>query len=350
MEKEWSLAEIWNGCLNQVEDEPLKARSYLHASELGGSFVDIFYRMKATPYTNKFSAVNMRKMEIGKLMEGIVRFVLKRAGLLKVAQENVDYQIPGMLETHGRLDFVAGGQVDLKQAESTVAFIKLLYEELGWPERYLTIADNTLEYARKLAGKDNRNVLALYVMEIKSVGDFVYRMLEAAARPMNFHHLQGFHYLIGKGMKKAKIEYVSREDGRLMEKTIINGKESYQEYQTWIGQMTDYYKTGKQPPLEPLILFNEDSCSFNKNTVGVEWSKYLTMLYGFENPEAYRNYTIPKVEAWNRVFKRCVGCMTMTQANKDYITEAKKLFPDWDRLVDLGKLKGVLREENQEAA
>jgi len=341
--------DIWNGAFQQIPDEPIKSRSYLYASELGTPFIEAFLKMKGTPFTNTFSGTNRCKMEVGKLMESIVRFVLKRAGIMKAAQKTVDHQISGLLEVHGRLDFIAGGAVDLQQAETCTSVIKILFQDLEYPPIFAWIADQTLNYARKLAGRSNEP-LELYVMEVKSLSDFVYRMLEQAVRAMNFHHVQVYHYLLGENMKIGKVTYISREDARLMEKTVPNNKESHREYENWITEITDYYRSNTRPPLEPLMVFNEDTCSFNKNTIGVEWSKYLKLLYGFETGQDYRNYAMPKVESWNRVYKRCVGCQNMTAANKEHIAEAKKLFPDWDRLVDLGKLKGVTREENQEAA
>lgn len=348
MAKKWSLTDVWNGAFQQMEDEPIKARPYLHASELGAPFIETFLKMKGTPYTNTFTGANRRKMEMGKMMEAIVRFVLKRAGILKMNQENVDYQIPGYLETHGRLDFVAGGAVDLQQADECNALIKVMFDELAFPKIFQWIADQTLQYARQLAGRPNQP-LDLYVLEIKSVGDFMYRLLEKATRALNFHHMQGFHYLLGKGMKTGKVTYVSREDGRLLEKIIQNNGDSYREYEAWIVKMTDFYNGGVRPPLEPLILFDETNCSFTKNIIGVEWSKYLSMLYGFETAQDYRNFAEPKVKNWNYVYKRCVECQNLTAGNKDHITEARKMFPEWDRMVDMGKLRGVLMQDNGEA-
>lgn len=336
--KHWNLGEIWNGAFDNMESETIKAREYLHASELGNSFIEIYYKLRGEPYTNTFSVINRRKMEAGKLFEGIVRFVLKRAGILQKAQEKVDHQIKGCLATHGRLDFVAGGKIDIMQSEQCTTLIKILFDELEFPPIYQQIADNTLAMVQRLAGKKNES-LHNYILELKSVSDFVYRLIEGATRPMNTHHLQNFHYLLGKDMPTGKVAYLNRDDVRLMEKKVDNDAKSFEEYKKWIEQMTDYHRSTTPPPKEPLILFHRDTCSFNKNTMGVEWCKYLKKIYGYATTEDFRTDIMPKVTSMNYVFGRCVNNSTMTADNLKVIKEATALFPEWEYYVNLGKLR-----------
>jgi hypothetical protein len=165
---------------------------------------------------------------------------------------------------------------------------------------------------------------------------------------MNAHHLQGYHYLIGTSYKIAKVDYINRDDVRLMEKIIVKDNANLLEYSNWIEKMTDYVKSGTVPPKEPLILWYPDTCTFAKNTTGVEWCKYLTKIYGYEDAEAFRNHIGPLVKSFNYVYDRCVGNKTLTDDNKKNIQAAKQFFPDWDTLVDRGKLRAVLQEGEKE--
>jgi hypothetical protein len=347
-ELEWSLPIIWNTAFINRPEEINKPRGHLHASELGGSMIEIFYKLQGEPYTNTFSDVNYRKMEAGRMFEAVVRFVLKRSGILKKSQQEANFQFPGLLATHGRLDFVAGGQIDQEQIENCAALIRIMFEELEFPTIYLRIAEAMLQYLQTLVGK---NQLKVYVLEIKSVSDFVYRMLENAVRPLNSHHLQAFHYLLSKEMPVAKLDYVNRDDVRINEKLTFNDKANLKEYKDWIEQMSDYVYSNTVPPKEDVILFFEDSCTFTKNTTGVEWCKYLTKIYGYPTTQAFRDHIMPMVDTFNYVYKRCVNPnIKLTDDNHKRIREAKVLFPNWDYLVDLGKLRKVQKETRNATA
>ena len=346
-EKDWSLASIWNQAFEQIEPEIQKPRAYLYASELGNSFIEVYYKLRGVQYTNTFTVVNRRKMEAGKMFESIVQYVLKRAGILQKAQLVTDYQIKGCLETHGRLDFVAGGKINIEQAEQCIEAYKAFCAEINFPPIYQAIADKFFAGIKDLAGTKNYQ-LATYILELKSVSDFVFRLIEGSKRPLNYHHIQNFHYQLASGIHLGRVCYINRDDVRLIEKPVIHNEASYKEYATWIEKMTDYSMSPIPPDKEPLIVWHADTCSFGKNTVGVEWCKYLTMIYGFATAEAYRDAIMPTVTGWNRVMERCVKNYAMTDDNKQKIQEAKKFGFDWDRLVDLSKLRVVKLQEGKE--
>lgn len=335
--KHWTLADLWNEAFD-FSEPPIKPREHLYASELGVSYIETYYKLKGVPYTNTFTAGARRKMEAGKLFEAIIRFVLKRAGILKRHQEKVDHQIKGFLPVHGRLDFIAGGSVDIRQATEFSSLIKILFDELEFPSIYLKIAEKLVEHLKSTKGG---KVMHTYILETKSVSAFVYELIEKAMRPMNFHWVQNYHYLLGKDMPLGKVIYINRDDVRIMEKMVYNDKDAYQAYSGWVGQMSDYWRSQQVPPKEPLILWWDDTCNFGKNTMGVEWCKYLAMIYGYKTTAEFREYITPIVQRFNRVMLRCVNCAKLTDDNHLVIAEAKKLFPQWDNMVDLAKLRRV---------
>ena len=123
--------------------------------------------------------------------------------------------------------------------------------------------------------------------------------------------------------------------------------------------MTKFYNAGfnpknpqeLMPPKEDLVLFEEGVWRFAKNW-NVEYSDYLTFLYGYDTPEAYRMAWQYKLSSWNRVFKRCVKGDRMTDKNKEAIADALKHFPNWDKLVAKAKAAGAFQkpDENEDDA
>jgi len=65
----------------------------------------------------------------------------------------------------------------------------------------------------------------------------------------------------------------------------------------------------------------------------------------------YQDMFSPVASKFNRVFKRVVDDAKMTKLNLEVIKEIKLRFPDFDKYVELAKLKvkqGLVLEENEE--
>jgi hypothetical protein len=75
------------------------------------------------------------------------------------------------------------------------------------------------------------------------------------------------------------------------------------------------------------------------------------MLYGYERPDIYRQTWDKKISSFNRTLKRVVNGDKMTKLNLETIEEAKKVFPEWDKYIEIGIAnKGILTEEEEEVA
>jgi hypothetical protein len=70
------------------------------------------------------------------------------------------------------------------------------------------------------------------------------------------------------------------------------------------------------PPLEKHIVWDDDYGKFVRNW-GVEYSNYLTMLYGFESQKDFEDAVIPIVMRWNRVMTR----LKKAQARNQWLSE-----------------------------
>jgi len=94
--------------------------------------------------------------------------------------------------------------------------------------------------------------------------------------------------------------------------------------------MTTYFNTDTRPPLEPLIMFEDGK--FKKN-LGIEYSNYLTMLYGFDTPRDYSDAVKSKVARWSRVISRYIKGDKITAKNEEVKAEIIREGYDWDYLM-----------------
>jgi hypothetical protein len=322
----WSFAGVWNESLLNRSERPQKIRDYVWASEMGGSMIDRYLKMTGVPPTNPPNARSLRKFEAGNIWEWLLEFVLRRAGVLLETQEWINHQYPKLLRVTGKLDFLAGGQPDWGKARADISAI-------GLPEM---IARASLAIIDRLEKTHGNETLKTIVLECKSVSSFMMDRYEVTAQANPNHRCQTFHYLKGKNLSEGHIVYVCRDDCRMLELGVFNPSIVEQEYKKDLEEITYYINTQTEPRKEQEVQFDETAFTFQKNWK-VEYSNYLTRLYGYEEPIHYREKWDKPVAAMNRVFKRCVTGAKMTDLNLQVIQNAKKYFPEWDELVDKAK-------------
>src|ERR1700722_8744033 len=326
MSNTWSIVALWNKSFEAKPQRKIEPRNYLYASELGSAPIDVFLKMKGTKPTNPPNARSLRKFEAGNVIEYILRFVLSRSGILKETQTPVKYRIGKLLEVSGKMDFT--------QAEKDI-------EALHLPEFFDFTARQMIAYFKQ---EYNNIKLQEYIIECKSCSSFIFERNEKANAANSNHQLQSYHYARGLGLP-AKIIYICKDDCRLQEYEIFPDDEVIgKKYKNYISLITKYYNADEKPLLEKEIEFDEQALRFSKNW-RIEYSNYLTMLYGYEQPDDFFNKWSGLVAKINRVYARCVNGDKMTEANKEIIIQAKTHYKNWDDLVDLGKLRGVQIEE-----
>lgn len=345
----WTFSNIWNQSL-QSEPRVLEARNHIWASELGGAFVDRYLKMLATPETNPPNLRSHRKFQAGHIWEWIVELILKRAGLIIMKQERLTYQYEGLLEVSGKPDFLAGGKPDWAQAEHDI-------KELGFPE---VIERASLNIINKLKDQIGDKHLKEIVLEVKSCSTIIFDRYERTGIASYHHTLQLFHYLKALNLDEGHIVYICRDDCRMLEIGVFNPSPVEEDYKRDIAQMTNFIKTGKMPFIEPEIIFDPTIGKIQKNWK-VEYSNYLTKLYGYEEPEAYREMWDSRVKSFNGALGRLVKSKTggttptgkpivLTEKNVAALDELKAYFPDFDTLeqIAIEKLKAVDPDELEE--
>lgn len=289
---DWTFGDLWNEALLSRESRPIQPRSRIWASELGKAPVDIFLKLKGEEPTNPPDARSLRKFEAGNIWEWIVKLVLMRAGVLRATQERVEYQYPGLLPVTGKLDHLAGGLPDYERAKEEL-------ERLGLPDVFNRAFESIVTFLQK----EYPHGLGDKVLEVKSVSSFMFDGMEKSGKSSANHRKQLFHYLKGKNMPRGDIIYICRDDCRMMQIPIINPSPVEDEYRKDIEIISGYFSRDEQPPIEKLLVFDEDLGKFSRN-FNVAYSGYLTKLYGFKNQGEYEDIYRPMSERFNRVLRR----------------------------------------------
>lgn len=307
----WGFAESWNVGLEDAPQRVLEVRDHLWASELYAAPIDVYLKMRATPVSNPPNARSLRKFEAAHLVEWIVGMVLKRAGILQGTELRAEHQYNGLLKVTGRMDKLAGGKPDFEKVKADL-------EALEIPEGFIRSAEhivNTLQ-------KKYPNGLANKPIEIKSVSSFAMDAMERKNISIKRHRVQLYHYLISGGYPWGLLVYICRDDNRMAEFHVSLNSKVKDEYKERIELLTKFHRETTPPPKEPLLVWDEDFGKFSKN-FNVEYSSYLTMLYGFEAPRDYSEIWGKKAVSWNRTLTRLAKGDKITPLNLTVLEEMR---------------------------
>lgn len=309
----WSLAEVWNACLDVDRQKVYEPRDYIWASELRRGPYDRFWKMKGRIPTTPPNLRSRRKFEAGNLTEWVVLQILKRANVLQDSQEHITYD-NGNMKVTGRCDFIAGG---------TPTFDNL--DDLN------DLPESLSEVSRAVIDKLHANgELDEQILELKSCSGLMFeRYLKA---PATHHALQLFHYAHALN-KPGHLVYVSRDDLRMVEWTIFPDSEKWlEQYEADINAMAEFFKLSEEEVSsykEPLLIFEDGK--FKKN-FEVEYSAYLTD-YGFERPDQYAEPAAKLCGRINRVVTRINERKKLTKLNEEAIADTIKFYPDAEKII-----------------
>lgn len=331
--KPFGIAEVWSKGFAEQPERELLPRNYLWATDLGKPPIEVWLKMKGTKPTNPPNDRAKMKMEAGNIVEGVIRTIFKRAGVLKAQQIEANTIVDGV-EIHGKLDLIAGGKVD---KEAAIKYMDSLEDALS--DGLKRAALKTIEYLETKFPEG----LPEQPFEIKSIATFGMDAMELSRRALRVHRLQAEHYLFTLGYPAMQLSYVCRDDYRMIEHAILPTPENHQEYLEAVKELGIWIKSDIMPPKAPLIMFDTESGKFTKN-LGVEWSNYLELIYGFKEPREYSEIYGKKATSWNNVLKRVRDGASMTAKNLEYIAEMKEMGHDAMALAPLYK-PGANEEE-----
>ncbi len=283
-----NLATIWNESIVRTDREPSE-RDYLWASQLLKPPVDLWLQMRGTPTTNQPNERSRKKFQAGNVFEHLVSMVMMRGGVMMEKQDEVwtDFEI----KVKGKGDFILSGQFDFAKAEQD---IKAMMLPSSLEEMFLKICSKMQQAYEGVEFEPT-------VFEIKTVAERTMSKIEKMGKPLESHILQTCHYKIGRGLNDGAVAVLCRDDLRLFEYHVT--PEDEKKYREKVKSLADVVSQPTQPPNAPIIVFDEVLCKFSKN-LDVEYSSYLTMLYGYERPDVYAEEMKPIVSRWNRILPR----------------------------------------------
>jgi len=323
-----TLYEIWNRTIISKKDRDLKPRDYAWASEMGSPLIDRYLKMNGIVPSNPPNDRAKRKFFAGNLYEWIVFMVLNTSGIVISRQEEVWIK-DGKIPVKGKIDFLIGGKPDYDKARQELDKYPMS-EEIKWFFNNV-IETMSLEYTGEIA---------VSVKEIKSLSSFMFDRVKIKG-PLVNHQLQLLHYQMGLNIGRGSVAYICRDDCRLLEFDIEQPDILKSQYYNELEKLHGYISANEMPTKEPLIIFDG---RFNKSP-GVEYSPYLTMIYGFNQPEDYRNEVTAKINRFNRVLKRVKDGAKITDKNKIVIEEMEKEGYD---VNELSKVADIIEEDTSE--
>lgn len=337
----WTLAGIWNHALEGKPRTVFEPRERIWASELYNSDIDLFLKLRGEPPTNFPNSRSMRKFEAGNMHEWFVKLILARIGIFQSTQDRVEFNKEGLLQVTGKIDFLAGGTPKLDEKIGDVL------GNMELPELYQRQVENMVEHFQQKFPDG----LMKKIVEVKSVSTFAFDKVEKTGKPLKGHDIQAFHYAYNTGNEVALV-YLCRDDLRMYEIPILpEDKNLEQKYLERIKQITLHHQSGVEPAKEPFILYDDELGKFSKN-FGVEYSSYLTKLYGFNEPAEYDAKVKPLIGSWNRVLGRVAKGAKMTPKNEEILKQIEafgfNLETIKNNVIELASKGLVLEEEVEE--
>lgn len=285
--KQISLTKLWNNSLI-LHDRELKARDYCWASELGKSMIDRYLAMKGTQPSNTPNDRSRRKFFAGNVWEFIAGLVMWQMGIIINKQEViVTEDMP--LKIVGKLDYLVGGKPDYDKARATISGLPFQKEMIT---RFMQVIEN---FQQEYGDEE----ITPMVHELKSCSQYVIEKVMNGGRILG-HDLQLNHYLRGLKMESGIIDYISKDDALMAERVVRTSRETDDAMIKELTILKGYLDASQQPPPEKHILFEE---KFIKN-FNIEYSNYLTLVYGFDRPDQYAESVKGKIASWNRVLAR----------------------------------------------
>jgi len=301
-----NFTEVWNASV-QLDDRPMSERDYAWASEMGKSMVDRYLSMKAIAPSNLPNTRSRRKFFAGNVWEFVAGLVLYQLGVVIPQQQEV-WVDDSPIRVKGKLDYLIGGIPNYDFARDSIRSFPFQKE---MTDRFM----KTIDLFEQRIGK-----VELYPMvhEIKSCSQYVLETISEGGSIMG-HDLQIYHYLRGLKMDEGHICYISKDDALMEERVILNPNQSLKaKYDGDLATLKGYLDANQTPPKDSLILFENGRL---KKNFGIEYSNYLTMVYGFDTPKDYSDLVTSKISAWNRVLKRMSEGAKLTDKNKARIDE-----------------------------
>lgn len=311
--KVWTIHEIWNQAMDESEPRLVEPRDRVWASELWKQDLDVVLKLKGIQPTNEPNARAIRKMEMGEWFEQGFANMLKRAGILKDSQQRIERPADDKhIAISGRLDFVAGGNIDDLQVEAV--------QNSDLPARFRKAGLKIVEHLKE----KYKEGFPVNVIEFKTSSLMAFERVDASKKPLAGHDLQLFHYVHNLNMA-GSIIYFCKDDARMIQIPVMPDDQRLKElYFAKLARIKSYIDSGTLPKKESIILWDADNKKFTQN-LNVRYSSYLTRNYKLKDESEYEEVVSPLVSKWNRIIPRILAGKEMTKSNDEHMKDMLSL-------------------------
>lgn len=364
---DWDFGALLEEAFRSMPDQRLfTARNYIYASELGGDFASRYLSMYAHPKSNPPNVRSRGKFLMGDVCEWIMKLVLIMTGVYRKDQLRGEVELPGCLRVSGRLDFIAGGDgIDWDEAKKRVEMFQSMFSATASTmPRFISYAMSHI--IGRMEMMFSRQPLKKYILECKSVSGMMFDVMDKNNQPRRHHKLQAGHYKISDKEKvdDVAVLYWSRDDSRWRQFQVEITKQFKKEYLEDVKTMSDYYNAATPknylkhiPKAAPEVHYAPESFRFEKN-INVQYSSYLTFLYGIKDFDAFKDKWAKTLTSWNGAFRRHVQegkptgklgkPLKLTPGNLETIKELEKLFPDYEKYLITARKAGAFDKPETE--
>lgn len=305
MEKEtFSIKQIQDLVIEEV-DEPREKKT-IYATDNSKCPRGVYYSLKGEIPTKPIDPESLRRMETGKLIEGVQIRKLRSLGILIEAEGGSQHRaFNEKYNVSGRIDaLVISPDHCTKEAKEIIKRKKEIYKTFSdyRNNRYEGLkkfTEGTISKEQFLAGKMklveledklysensklNKKLLIpdpknqLMIVEVKSSNEWGFKYYIKENKPNESHENQTLFYL-SEFMKKypnitARILYVAVPYQELLEFNVPFDTERLKNLRKFWTMMNDSLKTGKLPPIAPDVIQNEETGTWRVN-YQAEWCRY----------------------------------------------------------------------------
>ncbi len=315
------IAQTWNS-VEELEKRETKPRSHINASDLGGSFLDRWYKMKGEQPTNPYDSRTLRIFAAGNTFEDLLIEVFAKAEILISTQGFTE--VPATektLRVLGYYDAMIGNvtnwekqkeifQRRCKIEDSILEMVKGIYEKEGLnvPTHYYRFSHYIKWQGEKilngLAEKYPAGLPYPVLVEIKSINSNAFWNKKGYIGVGYPHHiLQAYTYQKGTGTKKGAIIYISKDDLSLEECQVIYPTERIEkEWMEDVETMSGFILRDEMPLKEPDMIFEEDQGKHGLWKVNWKMgrSPYLTKITGYPDQVSFERAVRAEATPLNR--------------------------------------------------
>lgn len=259
----------------EVKDKP-KPRDEIWATDLGKPFIDRYYEMRGTPYSNPFTPESIQNFIVGSATEQAYMQLLSLCMLEAHAdnQEKLRIKTPNCLDVVGRPDVV----IEITDWDAIMGKITAIPD---MDDRGHSSVEKKLKLTAILDDMKKQFPTGIQktVVEIKTISIFALKyMREEGGVENSYPHylLQLYTYMKAMDLERGHLLFIAKgmgkNQGDIQEIVIHRSEELERKWDADVRTFSHYFINKEEPPKEPLMVRG-------KTNWRVNYSRYKDLLY-----------------------------------------------------------------------